>query len=138
MLSAIITTVIAAATLPLVGCTRDVTDSPGTIEYKVIDIRIVDTTEYQGFIPDKVMVRAGEQVELRVLNEDNNTRLQGQSANSHPIVLRGSTINKGIPSLSPGQTKSITFRAEVGIYYYSCANPACDIHTHLSGTILVE
>jgi plastocyanin len=122
----------------LVGCNREVTDSASTIEYKVIDIRIVDTTEYQGFIPDKIIVRPGEQVELRFFNEDKNTRIQGQSANSHPIVFRGKNINKGIPDLSSGQVGSITFISEVGTFYYSCANGGCDIHTQLSGTILVE
>ncbi len=120
----------------LLGCTgKENVIPPTPNDRRVIDVKIVDTDDYQGPMPRNLTGEAGELIELRITNEDHRTRNNEIGANYHPIVLRGPGINVGIPDLSPGDTKSIIFTAKTGMYTFSCANGACDIHTSVYGAI---
>jgi plastocyanin len=130
-------TVILAA-LVLTGCTGEVTNGPATTPVpRVIDVKIVDTDDYQGPIPMTLSATAGEVIELRVTNEDHNFRTFGITSNFHPIVVKGPGVNTGMLELRPDQTKSIIFEVEIGTYTFSCGNGGCDIHLRVSGVIEV-
>lgn len=129
-------TVILVAGLVLTGCALKPTLTP-TAGPTVLEVKAVDTDEYQGFMPSQLTAKAGDTIELRVTNEDYKTRTADPMANAHPIILTGPGVNMGILELNPGQTKSITFTVEEGTYRFYCSEGACDIHVDLVGTIEV-
>lgn len=120
------------------ACGREPAPTPTiTPPTTTLNTMIVDTDQYQGFTPSELRARAGDLVELTITNEDHRARKADPAANSHPIVLVGPNVSKGILELRPGQTKTITFTATEGTYRFFCAEGACDIHNRLRGTIVV-
>ena len=136
--SLIVILAIQLVALVLTGCAGEVTNGPATTTVpRVLDVKIADTDDYQGPIPMSLTANAGEVIELRVTNEDHNSRKFNISANIHPIVVKGPGVHMGMFELQPGQTKSIIFMVEAGTYTFACGNPECDIHILVSGTIEV-
>jgi len=130
--------VILVAGLVLTGCAQKPTETPAPTESaKVLDVKVVDTDEYQGFIPSELMAKAGDTIELRVTNEDYKARTGSPLSNAHPISVVGPGMSRGILELNPGQTKSVTFTVQEGTYRFYCSEGACDIHTDLAGVIEV-
>lgn len=110
-------------------------DEPSNV--KVLEVVILDTDEYQGFMPSEFTAKVGDTIELKVVNEDYNSRTSGSLANSHPITLVGPDVSMGIIGLNPGQTKSIIFTVKEGTYKFYCSQGECDIHLQLAGIIEV-
>lgn len=130
--------VILVAGLVLTGCAPKPTETPPTEGPTVLlEVKAVDTDEYQGFIPSNFTAKAGDTIELRVTNDDYRARTAHPLADAHPIMLVGPGVSMGILELNPGQTKSITFTVEEGTYRFYCSEGACDIHADLVGIIEV-
>lgn len=68
------------------------------------------------WIPDAIVVNAGDTVILRVTNTDEE--------GSHGFAL--GALNVSVPSIAPGETVTLRFTAtRPGIYHYGCTLTAC-------------
>lgn len=100
-----------------------VTHEPGKVTAKIAAVR-------SQFGPDKITVEEGDTVVMHVTNIEQTTDL------IHGFAVSGYDLNM---VLDPGETKTITFKAEKpGVFPFYCTNFCSALHQEMQGYLEVK
>jgi len=104
-----------------------VPESPGELSGEVADgVRVVKVTAHKFmFMPDRIVVKAGEPVRLEVTSTDV----------AHGMDIEGMEIDVELP---PNETQNIEFTPEEpGTYHFHCSVYCGEGHEDMHGTLIV-
>jgi nitrous-oxide reductase len=100
-----------------------VTRSGNKVEVKMVAIR-------SRFVPDKVEVRAGDEVTIHVTNVEQTTDM------IHGLGIIEHDMNVVV---DPGETKTVTFKAgKAGVFPFYCTNFCSALHQEMQGYLAVK
>jgi nitrous-oxide reductase len=100
-----------------------VTRKGNQVEVKMVAIR-------SRFIPDRLEVRAGDEVTIHVTNVEQTTDM------IHGLGIAEHDLNVVI---DPGETKTVRFKAEKGgVYPFYCTNFCSALHQEMQGYLAVK
>ncbi len=100
-----------------------VTRSGNKVEVKMVAIR-------SRFVPDKIEVKAGDEVTIHVTNVEQTTdMIHGLGITEHDMNV----------VVDPGETKTMTFKAgKAGVYPFYCTNFCSALHQEMQGYLAVR
>jgi nitrous-oxide reductase len=100
-----------------------VTRSGNKVEVKMVAIR-------SRFIPDRIDVRAGDEVTIHVTNVEQTTDM------IHGLGIIEHDMNVVV---DPGETKTVRFTAaKAGVYPFYCTNFCSALHQEMQGYLAVK
>lgn len=136
-ISALILSGAAVALIAMGGVGHSAAYTPGTVSLQVTVVPDFRGAGYDSFVPDELVVHAGDTVKITVYNTDTM---------DHGFAIDAFNVNVPIPAASQDNVTGditpsvtlITFTATTaGAFTWYCTNPCGPGHTTMTGTLVV-
>ncbi len=136
-ISALILSGAAVALLLTGGVAHSAAYTPSTVELQVTVVPDFRGAAWDSFVPDELVVHAGDTVKIVVYNEDTMDHGFAIDALGVNYVIPAATQDNTTGDITPSVTP-ITFTVSAaGAFLWYCTNPCGPGHTTMTGTLVV-
>ena len=136
-ISALILSGAAVVLLLSGGVAHSAAYTPSTVDLQVTVVPDFRGAAYDSFVPDELVVHAGDTVKITVFNEDTMDHGFAIDALGVNQVIPAASQNNATGDITPSVTL-ITFTAPAaGAFIWYCTNPCGPGHTTMTGTLMV-
>ncbi len=136
-ISALILSGAAVVLLLSGGVAHSAAYTPSTIELQVTVVPDFRGAAWDSFVPDELVVHAGDTVKITVYNEDTMDHGFAIDALGVNYVVPAATQDNTTGDITPSVTLVTFTVTAAGAYLWYCTNPCGPGHTTMTGTLVV-